>query len=289
MSNQTQPKLLKSRSGRRLAGRVIIYFLLISLSIIMLLPFLWLVRSSLMGTSQIFTFPPEWIPDPFMWKNYPEALTVVPFFRYLLNTLIIEFWNVLGTLVTCSLAAFSFSRLRWRGRNLVFGILLTALMLPYAVTLIPHFIIWQKLGAIDTIIPLTVPAWLGTHIFAIFLLRQFFMSIPIELDEAAYMDGANPLQVLWKIIVPLSKPAFIVVFIFTFIAVWNDFLGPLIYLQDRSKFTLAVGLAQFSGLYNAQWGYLMAASTAMVAPIIIMFFFAQRYFLEGIALTGVKG
>lgn len=270
-------------------GRALIYFILIVLSVVMLLPFVWLVRSSFMSNTQIFTFPPEWVPNPFLWENYPKALTVVPFLKYLINTLIIEFWNVAGTLITCSLAAFSFSRLKWKGRNLVFGIILTALMLPYAVTLIPTFILWQKLGAINTIIPLTVPSWLGTHVFAIFLLRQFFMTIPKELDEAAYIDGANPFQVLWRVIIPLSKPAFIVVFIFTFIAVWNDFLGPLIYLQDREKFTLAVGLAQFSGLYNAQWGYLMAASTAMITPIIIMFFIAQRYFLEGIALTGVKG
>jgi multiple sugar transport system permease protein len=286
---QTKPKLEQTPLPTRIIGRIIIYLLLIGGSISMIFPFLWLVRSSFMSTAQIFIFPPEWVPNPFLWQNYPEALTVVPFYRYLLNTLVLEFWNITGTLFTCSLAAFSFARLRWRGRNIVFGIILSGLMLPYAVTLIPHYLIWNSLGAVNTILPLTVPSWLGQHVFAIFLLRQFFMTIPRDLDEAAYIDGANPFTVLFRVIIPLSKPAFIVVFIFTFIGVWNDFLGPLIYLQDREKFTLAVGLAQFSGMYNAQWGYLMAASTAMIAPIIAMFFVAQKYFIEGITLTGVKG
>lgn len=268
------------------------YVLLIAGSCIMLFPFAWLLRSSLMDTTQIFTFPPEWIPRPFQWSNYSESLTIVPFGRYFLNTMAIEVLVLAGTLLTGTAAAYSFARLRWRGRNLVFGIILSTMMLPYAVTLIPTFIMWRSLGALDSIWPLTLPSWFGTGIngiFNIFLLRQFFMSIPRDLDEAAYMDGAKPVTVLFRIILPLAKPAFIVVSIFTFIAVWNDFLGPLIYLNHDSKFTLAMGLATFKGLYNAQWGYLMAASVAVVAPIIVLFFAAQRYFIEGIALTGIKG
>jgi len=242
-----------------------------------------------MSTAQIFTFPPEWIPRPFEWSNYKDALTVVPFFKYFLNTMLIELFVITGIVITSSLAGYSFARLKWPFRNIMFGLVLSTLMMPYAVTLIPTFMLWKSLGAINTYLPLIVPAWFGGGAFNIFLLRQFFNTIPRDLDEAAYMDGANPLIVLWRIMLPLSKPALIVVTIFAFIGTWNDFLGPLIYLSSDEKFTLALGLASFRGLYNAQWGYLMAASSAVVAPIIVLFFFGQRYFIEGITLTGIKG
>jgi multiple sugar transport system permease protein len=274
------------------AGRALVYAALIIGSVVCMIPFAWLVRSALMGPDQIFTSPPEWIPRPFVWSNFSEALTIQPFYRYFLNTMTIELFVVTGIVITCSLAGYSFARLRWPGRNLIFGILLSGLMLPYAVTLIPTFIFWQAVGGVNTYLPLTVPAWFAGAAggaFNVFLLRQFFLTIPKELDEAAYIDGATPLGVFWRIILPLSKPALIVVTIFTFIAVWNDFLGPLIYLNDDDKFTLALGLASFRGLYNAQWGYLMAASTAVITPIIVLFFFAQRYFIEGITMTGIKG
>lgn len=269
--------------------RTLIYFILISGSIMMLFPFLWLVRSSVMSTSQIFTFPPEWIPRPFEWSNYKDALTIVPFFKYFLNTMFIELFVISGIVITSSLAGYSFARLKWPFRNIMFGLVLSTLMMPYAVTLIPTFMLWKTLGAINTYLPLAVPAWFGGGAFNIFLLRQFFNTIPRDLDEAAYMDGANPLTVLWRIMLPLSKPALIVVMIFAFIGTWNDFLGPLIYLSSDEKFTLALGLASFRGMYNAQWGYLMAASSAVVAPIIVLFFIGQRYFIEGITLTGIKG
>ncbi len=277
-------------AGQKFAPlRALIYVLLIAGSIAMIFPFVWLIRSSLMENSQIFVFPPEWIPDPFKWSNYKEALTSVPFGKYFLNTLTIELFVISGVLITSVMAAYSFSRLSWPGRNLVFALLLGSMMLPYAVTLIPNFMLWRSLGGINTFLPLTVPAWFGGGAFNIFLLRQFFMGIPKELDEAAYMDGAAPYRVLWTIIVPLAKPAMIVVAIFSFIDVWNDFLGPIIYLNSNEKFTLALGLATFKGLYNAQWGYLMAASATIVAPILAIFFFAQRQFIEGITLTGIKG
>ena len=281
----------KQTSQRRAvrAGRVTTMILLLLGSMVALFPFVWLVRSSLMGTDQIFTSPPEWIPRPFRWQNFSEALTVQPFWRYFLNTMTLEILTVSGTVITSTLTAFSFARLRWKGRDIIFGILLTSLMMPFIVTLIPTFILWQKLGLLGTYAPLFVPAWFGGGAFNIFLLRQFFLTIPREFDEAAYLDGATPPQVLFRIILPLSRPALIVVAIFSFIAVWNDFLGPLIYLNDDSKFTLALGLASFKGIYNAQWGYLMAASAAIVAPIILLYFFAQRYFVEGIVATGVKG
>lgn len=274
---------------RAMSKKVLTYVLLIAGAVPTLLPLVWLVRSSLMDSSQIFIAPPEWIPKPFAFDNFSGALTQVPFLRYFGNTLIIEAGTLVGTLLSCSIAAFSFARLRWRFKNVVFGILMSGVMLPYAVTLIPTFLFWQKIGAVDTYIPLILPHFFGTAVFNIFLLRQFFLSIPYELDESAYIDGATPFQVYWTIILPLSKPALAVVGIFTFLSTWNDYLGPLIYLNSSDKYTLAMGLASFQGTYTAQWGYLMAAAAVVLAPIIVLFAFAQKYFVEGITLTGLKG
>lgn len=274
---------------RGIGKKLLVYLLLVAGAIPTLLPLIWLVRSALMNSAQIFVSPPEWIPKPFAWDNFSGALTQVPFARYFLNTLIIEFGVLVGTLLSCSLAAFSFARLRWKHKNLVFGLLMSGVMLPYAVTLIPTFLFWQKVGLVNTYVPLVLPSFFGTAVFNIFLLRQFFLSIPYELDESAYIDGATPFQVYWRIILPLSKPALAVVGVFTFLGVWNDYLGPLIYLNDSNKYTLAMGLASFQGTYTAQWGYLMAAAAVVLLPIIVLFAFAQKYFVEGIALTGLKG
>ncbi|GAA4728077.1 carbohydrate ABC transporter permease [Phytohabitans rumicis] len=271
--------------------RILLYLALAAGAVPTLLPFVWLVRSALMQDTQMFIAPPQWIPDPFQWSNFTEALTAQPFGRYFLNTVVIAVISVLGTVLTCSIAAFSFSRLRWRGRNVVFAVLLSSVMLPYAVTLIPTFVMWQELGALNTIAPLTVPSWFagaGGGVLNVFLLRQFFLTIPFELDEAAYIDGASPWRVFWMVVMPLSKPAIVVVTIFTFIGTWNDFLGPLLYLNDEEKYTLSIGLASFQSIYITQWGYLMAASAAVIAPIIALFFFLQRYFIEGVTLTGIK-
>ncbi|MGI6567035.1 MAG: carbohydrate ABC transporter permease [Limnochordia bacterium] len=279
--------LLHRISARKAIWRVFIYAVLFIGAAVALFPFVWLVRSSFMEMRQIFIIPPEWIPRPFVWRNYVEAMTVVPFGLYFTNTIKIVVGVMCGTLLSSSLAAFSFSRLRWRGRDVIFGILLTTMMLPYAVTLVPTFILWSRLSLVNTFVPLTLPAWFGPP-FYIFLLRQFFMSIPYELDEAAYVDGASPLYVYWRVILPLAKPPLIVVGIFSFLGVWNDLLGPVIYLTNPDKFTVAVGLAQFRGMYSAQWHLLMAASTVVLLPVIVLFFIAQKYFIEGIALTGLK-
>jgi multiple sugar transport system permease protein len=241
-----------------------------------------------MTIDQIFVFPPKWIPDPFTLQNYPDALLGQPFGQYFINTMTILIPVVIGATFTSALCAFGFSHLRWPGRDLVFGVLMSTLMLPSAVTLIPTFLVWSSFGLVNSFWPLILPAWFGGGIFNIFLLRQFFRSQPRELDEAAYLDGCNPLQVLWHVVLPLSKPALITVAIFSGLNVWNDFLGPLIYLNDTSKYTLALGLAQFLGQYSAQWQLLMAASTAIILPVLVIFFFAQRYFVEGITLTGMK-
>lgn len=255
----------------------------------MIVPLLWLVRSSLMELGQIFIFPPQWIPDPFAWSNYPDALTTIPFLQYFWNTLVILVPTVLGTVITTTLAAYGFSRLDWPGRDIVFNVLLATLMLPFVTTLIPTFLWWSALGLTNTSWPLIVPHWFGADVFFIFLLRQFFRTIPRELDDAAILDGANPIQVLWHVLVPLSKPALITVAILSGLAAWNDFLDPLIYLQDSERFTLALGLSEFTGLYTSQWHLLMAAATVVVAPVIVVFFVAQKYFVESIALTGIKG
>ncbi|MGB9682186.1 MAG: carbohydrate ABC transporter permease [bacterium] len=269
--------------------RTLTYIFLILGSAVFMLPFVWLLRSSFMELGQIFIIPPEWIPKPFRWQNYVEALTAAPFLKYFINTLKILIFNESGVVATSIICAYSFARLRWPGRDFIFAILLTSLMLPYAVTLIPTFILWKILGGLNTFYPLTVPAWFGGGMFNIFLLRQFFLTIPYELDEAAYMDGANPLKVLWSIVVPLSKPAVITVAIFNFIGVWNDLLGPIIYLSDPDKYTLAIGLSVFRSMYVAQWHYLMAASVVILLPVIVVFFIGQRYFIQGITLTGLKG
>ncbi len=285
------PKISPFRSlrVRRFVSRTVTYLLLVIGSAAMLIPLVWLVRSSFMSLDQIFLFPPEWIPRPWRLQNYPDALDVAPFARYFLNTMTIELFVVVGTVVSSTVSAYGFSRLRWKGRDTVFAILMTTLMLPGAVTLIPSFIIWSELGFVNTYAPLTVPAWFGGGMFNIFLLRQFFRGLPRDLDDAAMLDGASPPRILWDIIIPLSRPALITVGIFSFLGTWNDFLGPLIYLNDDRKYTLALGLSQFKGQYTSEWGLLMAASTLVLAPVLLLFFVAQRYFVEGIAVTGLKG
>lgn len=276
---------------KRKLGRIALYAILILGCIPTMLPLVWLIRSSLMSDGQIFTSPPDWIPDPWAFRNFRDLFAAQPFALYFINSAIIVILNIVGTLLSCSLAAFSFARTRWRGRDLVFVLTLTTLMLPYAVTLIPTFLMWRSLGGIDTFLPLTVPSFFGAGIsagFYIFLLRQFFLGIPYELDEAAYVDGASPWRVYWQIILPLAKPALAVVAVFTFVNTWNDFLGPLIYLNSQEKFTIAVGLAGFSGAYTGQWSLLMAGATLALLPVLGVFAFGQRYFIQGIAFTGGK-
>lgn len=272
----------------RLISQVSVYSILILGATFSLLPLFWLTRSSLMTSIQIFEMPPKWIPSPFQFQNYIEALTTIDFFRFFRNTLVITFSCLIGALISSSLAAYSYARLQWPAKNFFFALLMASMMLPGAVTLIPTFIGWTLLDQINTYIPLILPVWFGSA-FDIFLLRQFYTSIPKDLDEAAYVDGAGPMTIFLKIIIPLSKPALIVIGLFSFMNSWNDFLGPLVYLNEESKYTMALGLQMFQSLHSAQWHLLMAASTVVILPVIIVFFIGQRYFIEGITLTGLKG
>lgn len=265
-----------------------VYIILCGLGITFILPLVWMIRSSFMDISQIFVLPPEWIPKPFTLNNYVEAATMAPFGLYALNTIIILVFGTFGTILTATMAAFGFSRLKWKGRDFVFSIILSGMMLPGVVTLIPQFIGWKTLGFYNTFIPLIVPSFLGGGAFNIFLFRQFFMSIPAELDEAAVMDGASYLSIYSRIILPLSKSAIVVVTIFSFMFHWNDFFNPLIYLSDDTKYTLAIGLQQLQGQYVSAWHIIMAASTIVVLPCLVVFMFGQKYILEGIVMTGIK-
>lgn len=222
------------------------------------------------------------------WGNYKEGLAFIPFFTYLKNTLIICFFTVLGTLISCSLVAYGLSRIPWRGRDALFIVLLATMMLPFQVTMVPMFAVFKSLGWLDTFLPLTVPAFLGNAFF-IFLLRQFFMSIPVDLSDAARLDGCSEFDIYRRVILPLSKPALATVGLFAFMGAWNDYAGPLIYLFDESHYTLSLGLAMFSSQYGSYWNWLMAVSTVVTVPIILLFFLTQRTFIQGITMTGMKG
>jgi multiple sugar transport system permease protein len=275
----------RAKQGRRL----LVWCCLCVGAFVMTIPFIWMVSTSLKVEAQIWLFPPQWIPNPVRWQNYAEALTILPFGRYALNTMLITVLTTSGVLLSASLCAYGFARMQFPGRDLIFMVVLTAIMIPYAVLLIPQYIMFRYLGWLDTFLPLWVPPWFGGGVFNIFLLRQFFRTIPTELSDAARIDGSSELGIYWRVIMPLARPALATVAIFTVLNTWNDFLAPLVYISSQDKFTLALGLAQFRGLMATQWHLLMAASTAVIVPTLALFLLAQRYFIQGIALTGLKG
>jgi ABC-type glycerol-3-phosphate transport system permease component len=273
---------------RRTGHMLLVYGLAIPAGILFVLPFLWMLSTSFKAPNEIFLFPPKWIPDTFHFENYTEALALAPFALYLRNTLFVTLGNVLGNLVSCTLAAYGFARLRARGKNVLFFLVLATLTLPYWVTLIPQYVMFSSIGWTNSFAPLMVPPWFGWPFF-IFLLRQFFMTIPKELEEAARLDGATTLGILWHIIVPLSKPALATVAVLAFIGNWNNFLGPLIYLRDPDLHTLAIAVQRFRGSYgNLYYHYMMAVSVLVVIPVILIFFGAQRFLIRGIVTTGMK-
>lgn len=286
MSNQTERyelPIMRLR-GWRLWLR---YLLLGFVGLLFVLPLYWMIASSLKPEYQVFAQPPVWWPSPVRWANYVDALTQLPFDRFALNTFIIAAGSVIGHVFSCTVVAYGFARLRAPGKRPLFILLLATLMLPYPVVMIPQYIIFSELEWVNTFRPLIVPTFFG-NAFYIFLLRQFFMQIPVDLEDAARIDGANLWQLIWYIILPISRPAIATVAIFTFQFAWNDFLAPLIFLQEQSRYTLMLGLSFFRSSFEVNWAYLMAASLTIAAPVILLFFFAQKAFVEGISIGGVK-
>ncbi|WP_251032563.1 carbohydrate ABC transporter permease [Mesobacillus foraminis] len=272
----------------KILERLLVYGLLIGLSIVFIFPFLWLIGTSLKPENEALTFPPTLIPNVWDFANYKDVFTIVNFGQYYMNSIIVTVGTVLGTVLSSTLVAYGFARIKGKGRDAWFVLLLATMMLPPQVTMIPVYMIFAKLGWTNTFLPLIVPAFFGNAYF-IFLLRQFFRTIPKELEESAYLDGCSTLGIFWRIVLPLSAPAIITVALLSFMWTWNDFLGPLIYLNDDAKYTLALGILQFKGALLIEWGPMMAASVLIILPLILMFFVGQRYFIEGIATTGGKG
>ncbi len=271
-------------------SRVAVYALLIAGAFLALFPLYWMLSTSLKLLPETRAYPPIFFPLPH-WENYPQALTFQPFARYFANSFLVAGSVVVADLVSCSFVAYGFARLRFPGRDLLFMVLISTMMIPFIVRLVPLFLLFQQLKWINTYLPLIVPALFGTPFF-IFLLRQFFLSIPGELAEAARIDGANEFRIWWQIYLPLSGPALAVVAIFAFQQSWNDFLAPLIFINDTDKFTAALGLAHMlsqSGASTEYWNLLMAAATMTVLPVVVLFVTMQRYFVRGVALSGIKG
>lgn len=282
---------------RKQFNMTVIYALLIAGALIYTLPLIVMVSTSVKPYTEINTYPPTFLPNEVRLSNYPEAWTygVTQFPRWTFNTLLILVGVIPGVLISCSLCAYGFARLRFPGRNLWFLLVLASIMLPQQVTLIPLYILFSKIGWLDTFYPLIVPAWFGGGAVNIFLMRQFFMQIPRDLDEAAIIDGAGHFTIWWQIYVPLSRPALVSVALLTILAVWNDFFGPLIYLSNPDNYTLAIGLQFFQSSLSAgntaftRTDYVMAISTVMVLPMVVMFLFAQKYIVQGFITSGLKG
>jgi multiple sugar transport system permease protein len=279
----------QNRRRQEQVKRGLAVLVLTLLGILFFVPFLWMFVTSLKDQRDIFN--PTWIPNPIVWGNYKEALTSVPFGVYFRNTAIITILSVVGTLLSSSLVAYSFARLRWPGREFWFAVVLATMILPGVVTLIPRYILFARIHWVDTFLPLVVPTWLGSGAFYIFLLRQFFRGIPRELSEAAKIDGAGELRIWWQIYMPLASPALAAITIFSFNGAWDDYVNPLIYLHSEKLYTLQLGLTAFKGGGGGvpEWHLMMAASLVVLLPIVIVFFVGQKYFIEGVSLSGLGG
>jgi multiple sugar transport system permease protein len=273
---------------RKLLEKIGAHAILIALSVVFLTPFAWMLSGSIKTAVDLNAFPVVWFPKTITFENYIAGVEIFPFARYLFNTMVICAFSMLGAVLSSSFIAYGLARIEWRWRTPLFVLMLSTLMIPFYVTMVPLFQMFRAIGWTNTYLPLIVPHFFGVPFF-VFLLRQFFLSLPKELSESARIDGANELRIYWQIILPLCRPALAAVALFQFLASWNDLLGPLIYLSDADSYTLSLGLTFFRGEYATQFGPLMAASTIVVLPVIVVFFFAQRTFIQGITLTGVKG
>lgn len=267
--------------------QVLLHVVVYAAALLTVAPFAWMVLTSFKPLGEIFTYPPTWWPENFTYENYASAFEAAPFGRFYLNSLFVALAVTVGQLITCSLAAYAFARMQFRGRDVIFYLFLGTMMIPIHVTMIPSFMILHSLGWINTYAALIVPGLASA--FGTFLLRQFFMTIPRELEEAAFIDGCTRFGVLWRIIVPLARPALATLAIFTFMAVFNDFIWALIVINSQDMYTVQLGLAIFRDQYSTEWGNLMAGSVVATLPILLVFFFAQKYFIKGITLSGLKG
>lgn len=279
----------QNRHTQERIGKTVAFLLLCLIAILFVVPLLWMLATSLKPLQQVFN--PNWIPQPVVWRNYPEALSTAPFALYFRNTLVITIISMIGTVLSSSLVAYSFARLRFPGREFLFLLVLATMTLPGIVTLIPTYILFAKIHWVNTFLPLTVPSFFGGGAFSIFLLRQFYRGLPMDLSEAARIDGAGELRIWWQIVMPLSGPIITAIAIFSFQGTWEDYLAPLIYLSDASKWTLQLGLTTFEagGGGVPLWNYMMAASLVIMLPVLIVFFVAQRFFIESVAISGIKG
>jgi len=278
------------RRSRQVSG-FLSHVLLITGAAVVSLPLLWMVTTALKSNNEVFLFPPRWIPRQLMWSNFAYVFELMPFGRFMLNTAIISALNIVGNLLSCSLVAYAFARLPARGKGVLFVLVLSSMMLPYHVTMIPQFILFRSLKWIDTFLPLVVPGFFA-NAYQVFLLRQFFLGIPKDLDDAAAIDGCSVFGIFWRIILPLSQPIVITVMIQSFLYHWNDFLAPLIYLNSEQNKTLALGLAQvlsYPAGGQGRWEVLMAAATITLLPCVVIFFIGQKFFIQGVVLTGIKG
>ena len=265
------------------------YGILCLFSLFFLLPWVWMISTSLKNPEELVVFPPIWIPDPIRWDNYFLAFNEGQLGLFLINTVIVTVPSVIGAVISNALSAYGFARIDWPGRDYVFALVLATLILPDFVTFIPLYLVFRNLDWINTYLPLVIPTFLGNPFF-IFLLRQFFMGLPAELSDAATVDGASEFRIFTQIILPLARPALAVVALFQFIGSWNDYFGPLIYLNDTAKYTISLGIANMQNSYGfMNFAWIMAATCLSILPIVVLFFFAQRTFIEGIALTGLKG
>lgn len=275
----------KRTSVNRQTKKIVSYLLMMAIGIVLITPLLWMVFTSLKPMEEIVRYPPTFFPEKIVWQNYLDTITAFPFWRYARNTLLITVLVVFGNVLSNSFIAYGFAKLDFPGKKLMFALVLSTMMIPGFVTMIPQYVLFSKIGWVGTYLPLIVPSFFG-NAFNIFLMRQFYLSINDELIEAAEIDGANHFYIWSRLMLPLTKPALITIAINSFNAAWNDFLGPLLYIQDQEKYTLQIGLQVFQNQATTQWNYLMAGATLVLIPMILMFFFAQRYFIEGMDLTG---
>lgn len=282
---------LKSVSKRTLIMNTIIYIIMISISIVVLIPLFWMISTALKSNANIYAWPPEWIPKPAHWENFANAWKAMPFNTYLLNSLFIVALGVIAEVISETVVAYGFARYDFPGKNFIFILLLSTMMLPAHVTLIPTYIIWNKLGLLGEYDPLVLRAWTAWGPFYIFLMRQFFMGVPKELDDAADIDGAPLSQKFLKIMLPQIRPIIVAISIFAFRGYFNEFQGPLIYLSDKQKYTMTLGMYFFMGGVNEppKWNYLMVIALIITMPSLILYFSAQKYFIEGITFAGIKG